>query len=93
LLYSINLEIKPGELVAVVGHVGSGKSSLVSALLGEMEKDKGYVGVKVIDKKKICMQHTLSLFIHFFIIQGHNLKLRAVFYLQSIFPFYSNQFS
>ena len=46
--YSINLNIKPGQLVAVVGHVGAGKSSLISALLGEMEKMTGQVSVKVI---------------------------------------------
>jgi ABC-type transport system involved in cytochrome bd biosynthesis fused ATPase/permease subunit len=33
--------------VAVVGPVGCGKSSLVSALLGEMEKLEGTVSVKV----------------------------------------------
>ena len=48
LTYSINLHIKPGQLVAVVGHVGAGKSSLISALLGEMEKLTGRVLVKVI---------------------------------------------
>ena len=31
----------------VVGHVGAGKSSLISALLGEMEKLTGRVSVKV----------------------------------------------
>ena len=44
---SINLHIKPGELVAVVGHVGAGKSSLISALLGEMEKMNGHVALRV----------------------------------------------
>lgn len=33
--------------MAVVGPVGCGKSSLVSALLGEMEKLEGTVSVKV----------------------------------------------
>ncbi|VDK67605.1 unnamed protein product [Litomosoides sigmodontis] len=32
-------------LIAVVGRVGSGKSSLLSAILGEMKKVKGYIGV------------------------------------------------
>ena len=48
IIYSINLNIKPGQLVAVVGHVGAGKSSLISALLGEMEKMTGHVSIKVI---------------------------------------------
>uniref|UniRef100_A0A674JRT1 ATP binding cassette subfamily C member 3 n=1 Tax=Terrapene triunguis TaxID=2587831 RepID=A0A674JRT1_9SAUR len=45
-LHSINLLVPSGSLVAVVGHVGCGKSSLVSALLGEMEKLEGHVAVK-----------------------------------------------
>ncbi|NXL41227.1 MRP3 protein, partial [Podilymbus podiceps] len=45
-LKDINLLVPSGTLVAVVGHVGCGKSSLVSALLGEMEKLEGEVAVK-----------------------------------------------
>ncbi|XP_025086070.1 multidrug resistance-associated protein 1-like isoform X1 [Pomacea canaliculata] len=45
-LTDINLEVEDGSLVAVVGSVGSGKSSLLCALLGEMEKLSGYVNVK-----------------------------------------------
>uniref|UniRef100_A0A8C1Z292 ABC-type glutathione-S-conjugate transporter n=1 Tax=Cyprinus carpio TaxID=7962 RepID=A0A8C1Z292_CYPCA len=37
--------LQRGSLVAVVGHVGSGKSSLLSAMLGEMEKKSGHVTV------------------------------------------------
>lgn len=40
------MNIPKSSLIAVVGRVGSGKSSLLSALLGEMEKLRGYVGVK-----------------------------------------------
>lgn len=36
-LQNITCQIEPGTLVAVVGSVGSGKSSLLSAMLGEME--------------------------------------------------------
>jgi len=44
-LKNINLTCKKGQLVAVVGSVGSGKSSLVSAVLGEMEKTQGSLSV------------------------------------------------
>lgn len=44
---SINVKIPSGKLVAVVGQVGSGKSSLLSALLGEMDKLSGRVNVHV----------------------------------------------
>uniref|UniRef100_A0A3B3VBR8 ABC-type glutathione-S-conjugate transporter n=1 Tax=Poecilia latipinna TaxID=48699 RepID=A0A3B3VBR8_9TELE len=36
----------PGGLVAVVGAVGSGKSSLLSALLGEMHRTKGFINIQ-----------------------------------------------
>uniref|UniRef100_A0A8C8B882 Canalicular multispecific organic anion transporter 1 n=1 Tax=Otus sunia TaxID=257818 RepID=A0A8C8B882_9STRI len=45
-LCSVTLDIAPGSLVAVVGAVGSGKSSLVSAMLGEMENIKGHINIQ-----------------------------------------------
>ncbi|XP_022169430.1 multidrug resistance-associated protein 1-like isoform X2 [Myzus persicae] len=45
-LSNINLRVSSGQLVAVVGTVGSGKSSLVSAFLGEMDKVSGRVNTK-----------------------------------------------
>uniref|UniRef100_A0A673UDD6 Multidrug resistance-associated protein 1 n=1 Tax=Suricata suricatta TaxID=37032 RepID=A0A673UDD6_SURSU len=42
----VNLDIMPGQLVAVVGTVGSGKSSLMSAMLGEMENVHGHITIK-----------------------------------------------
>jgi ABC-type bacteriocin/lantibiotic exporter with double-glycine peptidase domain len=44
-LSGIDLRIPQGHLVAVVGTVGSGKSSLLAALLGEMPKLSGRVRV------------------------------------------------
>uniref|UniRef100_A0A8C1NLS6 Multidrug resistance-associated protein 1 n=1 Tax=Cyprinus carpio TaxID=7962 RepID=A0A8C1NLS6_CYPCA len=45
-LKRINVRVPEGAFVAVVGHVGSGKSSLLSALLGEMQKQEGSVSIK-----------------------------------------------
>ncbi|KAJ7306005.1 hypothetical protein JRQ81_010371 [Phrynocephalus forsythii] len=45
-LQGITLSIPQRRLVAIVGQVGCGKSSLLSALLGEMEKREGLVSVQ-----------------------------------------------
>uniref|UniRef100_A0AAY4E174 ATP-binding cassette, sub-family C (CFTR/MRP), member 3 n=1 Tax=Denticeps clupeoides TaxID=299321 RepID=A0AAY4E174_9TELE len=45
-LHNINVMVPQGSLLAVVGPVGCGKSSLVSALLGEMERLEGQISVK-----------------------------------------------
>lgn len=42
-LKNINLEVKKANLAAIVGTVGCGKSSLLAALLGEMDKLSGRV--------------------------------------------------
>ncbi|MFS7901701.1 putative ABC-type xenobiotic transporter [Helianthus anomalus] len=42
---NLNIEIKNGELAAIVGSVGSGKSSLLSSVIGEMHKISGKVRV------------------------------------------------
>ncbi|KAM9636100.1 multidrug resistance-associated protein 1-like isoform 1-T1 [Trichechus inunguis] len=42
-LKDLNIKIPEGALVAIVGQVGSGKSSMLSAILGEMEKLTGVV--------------------------------------------------
>ena len=45
-LSSLNFSIKKGELVAVVGRVGSGKSSLLNAILGETKRLSGVLNVR-----------------------------------------------
>lgn len=45
-LHDINLDVKPGELVAVVGQVGSGKSSLLNVILKELPLTSGTVQVR-----------------------------------------------
>lgn len=46
-LQDINFEVKKGSLIAVVGTVGSGKTSLLSAILGEMQKLSGSINTYV----------------------------------------------
>ncbi len=46
-LKNINLRVKNGSLVAVVGSVGAGKSSLLAAVLGELEKKAGRINRNV----------------------------------------------
>lgn len=43
--FSINLSVERGKAVAFVGSVGSGKSSILSAMLGEMIKIDGTVTI------------------------------------------------
>ncbi|MRH44974.1 energy-coupling factor transporter ATPase [Aquibacillus halophilus] len=44
-LKSINLEVKPGSFTAIIGHTGSGKSSLLKAMNGLLIPSEGYVEV------------------------------------------------
>lgn len=44
-LMDINIDIKKGELVMVIGSIGSGKSSLLNAIAGSMVKVSGRIGV------------------------------------------------
>lgn len=44
-LKRVDLECRPGELVAVVGGVGSGKSSVLASILGEVQRVSGSLHV------------------------------------------------
>ncbi|NXQ39329.1 MRP4 protein, partial [Catharus fuscescens] len=44
-LQNISFTVRRGELLAVIGPVGAGKSSLLSAVLGELPKDSGLINV------------------------------------------------
>lgn len=50
--------VRRGELVAIIGRVGSGKSSLLSGLLGELQREEG----RVVTRGSVGMSlfHSLS---------------------------------
>ncbi|XP_077055732.1 ATP-binding cassette sub-family C member 4 [Siphateles boraxobius] len=45
-LQNLSFTVKPGQLLAVIGPVGAGKSSLLSSVLGELPAEKGVIKVK-----------------------------------------------
>ncbi|MBN1177073.1 MAG: ABC transporter ATP-binding protein [Dehalococcoidales bacterium] len=55
-LHDINLAIKPGETVALVGQTGSGKSSLVSLAARFYEVEKGEVSVDGYDVRSVTQR-------------------------------------
>ena len=78
-LNNVNLDIGEGDLVAVVGQVGSGKSSLLAAMLGLTHKTTGDVAVKgsvaYVPQVRIDLENTQNrsssidpsiCFVHFF---------------------------
>lgn len=42
-LKNLNFEVKKGEFIAVTGHIGTGKSSLLNAIAGFMMKESGHI--------------------------------------------------
>ena len=44
-LHEVNLHIKPGEFVSIVGQSGTGKTTLVKLLIGEEKADRGKIVV------------------------------------------------
>lgn len=55
-LKGISFEAKQGETIALVGHTGSGKSSVMNLLLGFYEADRGMVSIDGCDITKIPKQ-------------------------------------
>lgn len=53
ILKDISLSVEPGALVGLVGFVGSGKSSLLSALLGDMHFLGGQITCAVRESSRV----------------------------------------
>lgn len=59
-LRDINLHIKPGERVALVGPSGSGKSTITSLILRFYKPQVGSIAVDDVNVDDICLQHLRS---------------------------------
>mmetsp|Transcript_315 Transcript_315/g.262 ORF Transcript_315/g.262 Transcript_315/m.262 type:complete len:1379 (-) Transcript_315:315-4451(-) len=79
-LKNLNLEVPKGELVAIIGRIGDGKSSLASALIGDMKKLEGDVHVN--GSIAICTQEPFIM----------NRTVRANITFENTFdePFYND---
>ncbi|WP_129716585.1 ABC transporter ATP-binding protein [Pedobacter sp. SYP-B3415] len=56
-LSNINLAIKPGQFVAVIGRTGSGKSTLANLIMRMYDANSGSVEIDGIDVKQRDLQH------------------------------------
>ena len=71
-LKEVNLTIKPGEKIGIIGRIGSGKTTIEKLILGLYEPEKGSVRVDGIDLKQInptdlrsnigCVSQDITLF-------------------------------
>lgn len=59
-LVDINLDIKPGEHVAIIGKTGSGKSTLMSLLTRDRDPDEGEIMINGRSLKKLRLGSYLS---------------------------------
>ena len=53
-LHGVNLQIEKGEFIAVIGHTGSGKSTLVQHLSGLLHPQVGKVSVDGVNLNANC---------------------------------------
>ncbi|HPD19792.1 MAG TPA: ABC transporter ATP-binding protein [Candidatus Pacearchaeota archaeon] len=59
-LKNINITIEAGQKVAIVGHSGAGKSSLIQLLIRAYDPDKGKILIDGYDLKQLSLENYLS---------------------------------
>ncbi|MFH1311156.1 MAG: ABC transporter ATP-binding protein [Nanoarchaeota archaeon] len=52
-LHNVNLSVKEGEIIGLIGKSGSGKSVLMKIIIGFLEPDKGIITINNLTKNKI----------------------------------------
>lgn len=64
LIENFNLVVKPGSSIAIVGHTGAGKTTLVNLLMRFYEVDKGSIqidGIDIRDMKRDSLRHNFGM--------------------------------
>ena len=57
-IHNISFQIKKGEYVAILGHNGSGKSTIAKLLIGLLEKKSGHI---IIDHKELNLENLYKI--------------------------------
>jgi ATP-binding cassette subfamily B protein len=52
-LHGVDLEVKPGEMIGLVGHSGAGKSTLINLLMRFYDPTQGHIELDGVDLRKI----------------------------------------
>lgn len=62
LMNDINIDVKPGQKVAIVGHTGAGKTTLVNLLMRFYEINSGSIKIDGVDTSEMSREYLRSLF-------------------------------
>lgn len=62
LMNDINIDVKPGQKVAIVGHTGAGKTTLINLLMRFYDINSGSIKIDGVDINKMSREYLRSLF-------------------------------
>ena len=62
LMNNINIHVKPGQKVAIVGHTGAGKTTLINLLMRFYEINSGSIKIDGVDISQMSREYLRSLF-------------------------------
>nr|WP_244163067.1 ABC transporter ATP-binding protein [Paenibacillus pectinilyticus] len=62
LIEDMNIDVKPGQTVAIVGPTGAGKTTIVNLLMRFYELNQGHISIDGVDSREMSRSHLRSLF-------------------------------
>lgn len=62
LMNDININVEPGQKVAIVGHTGAGKTTLINLLMKFYDVNSGSIKIDGVDTKEMTREYLRSLF-------------------------------